>query len=90
MSQRSTVGRGVRQEKEGREDVVLGPEPGGQNHAKVADTVCVAAPDQVGNDILVKTVEMVEKLKTEKLSLHGDLVTEKAAHARALTDSICL
>lgn len=39
---------------------------------------------------MVKIEDMMEKLKTKSLSLHGELVAERTAHACALIDNICL
>lgn len=88
-SQHSTGGESVRQDEEA-ETVEFEPDKGIQNHATVAGTVCVNAPDQMRNDVFVKVKEMVEKLKTESFSMPGNFVAERAAHARALMDSIHL
>lgn len=34
--------------------------------------------------------ELVEKLKPENWTLHGQLMAEKLAHARALLENVCL
>lgn len=67
-SRKSSGGGGALQEQEGRKKVKVGPEPGGQHRATVADTACAAAPDQVGSDVLM------EKLKAMNMSLYNDLV----------------
>lgn len=87
-TQRSTSGEGTCQDVEvnGRE---VGPDVGGPKPAIVANAVAVAALEQVGSDMVAKVEEMMEKLKVENLSLHGELVAEKRAHARALMDNFC-
>lgn len=56
----------------------------------MANVVVVADQDQVGDDVMVKVEEMMEKLKAKSLFLHGELVAKKVAHARALINKICL
>lgn len=51
---------GFFQQEEGREDKEDGLRSGCQNHAMVADGVCVAVEDEVGNDILVDVEEKVK------------------------------
>lgn len=54
------------------------------------EAVVLAAPKQVGDNAMMKAKEMMGKLETGNLTLHGDLVAEKAAHAPALLDNGCL
>lgn len=72
-------GGGVCQEEKVEVEVV-GPDRGGQNPTTLADAVAVAAPEQVGKDMMVKVVEMMKNLRTVDLSLHGDLGPGWAAH----------
>lgn len=53
----------------------------------VDHALSVAALGQLGGDVLVKIEEMREKLSTKNLSSYGELVAERAAHARALMDN---
>lgn len=62
----------------------------GQVPATVADVAAIAAPDQAGDDFMMKVEEMMEKLKTKNLSLHDELVAEKTAHAHALMGNVSL
>lgn len=55
----------------------------------VADLFPAVFNDQIGADMLSTVEEMIDKLKTDNVALHGELVSEKAAHARALMDNIC-
>lgn len=89
-SERPTGDRGVCQEEEGRIAVDVGTGPGGQNYATVADAVFVDTLDQVGNNVLVKVEEMMEKLKTENLLSHVGLVGEWAGDDHALVSSFRL
>lgn len=83
---RSMGGGGVRQKVEGCKDANVGPGLIGLDQAAVANAVCVAVLDQVGEDMLVKAGEMVKKLEMEYKSLYGNLVAGRAAHAHALMD----
>lgn len=85
---RLTGGGGAGQKMEGCEHIGVGSEQGCKNHATAAHAVCAAGMDQAGGDVLVKIVEMVETLKMENLSLHGELVARRAAYARSLIDII--
>lgn len=51
-------------------------------------TLFVWPPDQVSNDALVKVEKMVEKMRTENIFLHEELVARKTAHARVLISNI--
>lgn len=82
-NQRSTSGEGVRQERKGRDHGEMGRGPGFQDHTKMAQGVCVATLDKVCGNVLVKIEERVEKIKAEKLTLHGRLVTKREALAHA-------
>lgn len=55
-----TGGFGVRQEKEGCEDVEAGSGPRGLDHATVADAVGLAVLDQSGGDVFVKVEGMIK------------------------------
>lgn len=81
-SQRSIGGGGAYQEVED-EVAEVAPGLGRQGPATVAETVAVAAAEQVGDEATLKVEEMMKKLKTENLALHGDLVAEKTAHVCA-------
>lgn len=61
---------------------------GGQKASIVADAVVVAGPGHVGSDMMARVEEMMEKLKTKNLSLHGELDAEWTAHTRILMDNI--
>lgn len=52
------------------------------------DTLRVAAPKEVRNDVLVKAKEMVVNLETENLSLRSDPVAKRSAQGRASMDNI--
>lgn len=55
-----------------------------------SDVAAVAAPGQVGNDGIAKVKEMIEKFEAENLVMHGQLVAEKSAHARAFLYNVQL
>lgn len=78
-NQRSNGSGGAHEEEEGYEDVEVWPWLSGLILATVADAVCIAAPDEVQNDVMVKVEKMTEKLKTESLSLYSEPVDERAA-----------
>lgn len=61
---------------------VVGPDLGGHWSATAADSVAVAVPAQTGNDGMAKVDKVIEKLKLERLALHGRLVAKETAHAR--------
>lgn len=50
----------------------------------------VAAPAQADDDRMARVEEMIEMLMADYLALHGQLVEEKSAQARALLDSVPL
>lgn len=88
-SQRSTGGEGACQgERVG--GVEVGPSPGDQKPATVADVVAVAPRAEVASDGMEKVEVMIGKLRTENLALHVEIVAERAAHARALIDNFRL
>lgn len=72
------------QKKEGCEGVESRQHSFGQKHEAMTDAVCVSTAGKGYNDVMVRVEETMEKLWTENLSLHGKLVAERAAHARAL------
>lgn len=88
-NQRTTGGGDAYQDEE-VEGVEDGSSPGVQKPATMVDAVAVATMDQKGNDVMEKIAEMMKKPRTENLFLHGGLVAERAAHARALMDDIRL
>lgn len=63
---------------------------GSQKPAMVTNIVAVAVRDQVGSDIMAKAEKMEEKSKAENLSLQGEFVADKTAHARAFMDDTIL
>lgn len=87
-TQRSIGCGAVRQEGKGYKEMNAGLRLCDQSRAVVVDAVCVSTPDEVGSDGMAEVEEMMEKSKTVNLSLHGDLVSERAAHVRALTETI--
>lgn len=70
--------------------VGTGPSIGNQELTTVADAVAVVARGQVGNDVMAKAGEMMEKLSAKNLALHGKFFVEKMASARVLMNDICL
>lgn len=48
-----------------------------QRPATLADTIAVAAPEQMVHAILVMAKETIKKLNTGNQTLHSDLVAEK-------------
>lgn len=88
-SRRSTSGRAACEEEE-VEGVEVGPRVRGQKPATVAETVAVAPPDQMRNDKMTKVEEMKENLKTENLSLHGELAAKRTAQGCPLLACIRL
>lgn len=70
--------------------VEVEPRTGGQESSTVANAAALAVPNQVGSDIMPTVEEMIENVKVERFSLHGELGAEKRTHARALMDNIHL
>lgn len=88
-SQRSTGGGGACS-KQKVEVVETGPSLGDQNSTTVAGAVAVAAVDHAESIVMDIFQEMMAKLKPEILLLHGKLVAENTAHARASMNNIRL
>lgn len=47
-----------------------------------------SGPVSCGYCCLAKVEEKIEEPRAENLSLHGEAITKKSAHARALLDSV--
>lgn len=86
-SQHSTCAGGACEEME-VEGVEMGQSAGGEKPAIVTDAIAVAPPDRVKSDMLAKVKELMKKLKTENLLLHGELVVERMAYTRSLMNNI--
>lgn len=89
-SQRSTDVEAARLELEDHKDVEAGSDPCSRSYTVVAGAVCVLAPNDLGNDVMVRVVELTEKLKLGNLSVHSELAAGRAAHNPALMDTIRL
>lgn len=86
-SRRSVAGGGIRKEED-VEGVEAGQGPVSQFIASSANAVCEHDPNELGKDVMAKVDEMMKKEKTENLSLNGELVAEKAAHADELMGNV--
>lgn len=73
-----------------KDSVEVGRGEGDQKFTTVAGAFAVDAPDQAGSNIMAKIEKMIELMNVEVLSLHGGLVAEKTAHARALKNNSSL
>lgn len=56
----------------------------------VVVAVAIAAPAQASDGGTTKVEEMVKRLKKESKALHGELITEKSAHASTVLDNVRL
>lgn len=88
-SQRSTWDADARQE----EDVEVADVAPGLGEPVVlsrADAAAVATLAQGVDDETARVEEIIEKLNTENLALHGQLVAKKLLHARTLSNNVRL
>lgn len=56
----------------------------------MSDAVAVPASAQVVYNGTAKVIEIIKRLRANSLFLHGELIEERTAHARALLDSLRL